>query len=95
MPYGTRMWCIAVLMSAAYTTVAFGRTRGWQLLGVVFSALQGGLGEASCLAMCTFLDSRSAITFWASGTGFAGKGAILHLEAHRIHSRLAYRGLCI
>ena len=80
MPYGTRMWCIAVLMSAAYTMVAFGRTRGWQLLGVVFSALQGGLGEASCLAMCTFFDSRSAITFWASGTGFAGKEAILQVE---------------
>ena len=70
--YGARIWCIAALMSAAYTTVAFGQSRAWQLLGVVYSALQGGLGEASCLAMCTFFDSRSAITFWASGTGFAG-----------------------
>ena len=95
MPYGPRMWCIAVLMSAAYTMVAFGRTRGWQLLGVVFSALQGGLGEASCLAMCTFFDSRSAITFWASGTGFAGKGSALHRVAYQIRLRLAHRGLCI
>ena len=95
MPYGTRMWCIAVLMSAAYTTVAFGRTRGWQLLGVVFSAVQGGLGEASCLAMCTYFDSRSAITFWASGTGFAGKEGILQLGAQGMLLRLAYRGLCI
>ena len=61
-------------MSAAYTTVAFSRDVGWQLLGVVLSAVQGGLGEASCLAMCTFFDSRAAITLWSSGTGFAGEG---------------------
>ncbi len=66
------MWAIAVLMGCAYTTVGFSSRRALQLLGVVFSALQGGLGEASCLAMCTFFDSRAAITFWSSGTGFAG-----------------------
>ncbi|CAL8471388.1 g10930 [Coccomyxa elongata] len=70
--YNVRMWAIAVLMGSAYTTVAFSSRRALQLLGVVFSALQGGLGEASCLAMCTFFDSRAAITFWSSGTGFAG-----------------------
>lgn len=68
----THMWLIAILMGCAYTTVAFSSRRSLQLLGVVFSALQGGLGEASCLAMCTFFDSRAAITFWSSGTGFAG-----------------------
>ncbi len=73
MPYGARMWASAAFMSAAYTTVAFSQDVGWQLLGVVFSAVQGGLGEASCLAMCTFFDSRAAITLWSSGTGFAGK----------------------
>lgn len=31
--------------------VALSTSRGWQLLGVVFASLQGGLGEASCLAM--------------------------------------------
>ena len=70
--YNVRMWMIAILMGCAYTTVAFSSRRALQLLGVVFSALQGGLGEASCLAMCTFFDSRAAITFWSSGTGFAG-----------------------
>lgn len=70
--YTARMWLIAILMGCAYTTVAFSSRRSLQLLGVVFSALQGGLGEASCLAMCTFFDSRAAITFWSSGTGFAG-----------------------
>ena len=74
MPYGARMWASAAFMSAAYTTVAFSRDVGWQLLGVVLSAVQGGLGEASCLAMCTFFDSRAAITLWSSGTGFAGEG---------------------
>ncbi|CAL5228292.1 g11397 [Coccomyxa viridis] len=70
--YGARMWASAALMSAAYTTVAFSQDVEWQLLGVVLSAVQGGLGEASCLAMCTFFDSRAAITLWSSGTGFAG-----------------------
>lgn len=32
-------------------SVALSSSRGWQLLGVVFASLQGGLGEASCLAL--------------------------------------------
>lgn len=43
-----------------------------QLLGVAASSLQGGLGEASCLALASFYDSRTVITYWSSGTGFAG-----------------------
>lgn len=43
-----------------------------QLFGVVLGSLQGGMGEAMCLAMSAFYDSRSVITFWSSGTGFAG-----------------------
>lgn len=31
--------------------VALSTSRAWQLVGVVFASLQGGLGEASCLAM--------------------------------------------
>ena len=80
MSYGARMWASAALMSAAYTTVAFSQDVEWQLLGVVLSAVQGGLGEASCLAMCTFFDSRAAITLWSSGTGFAGKKRRLALD---------------
>ena len=58
--------------------------RGWQLLGVVFASLQGGLGEASCLALTSFYSGRAAITMWSSGTGFAGVFgyawvALLHL----------------
>ena len=77
-PYGVRMWSCAALMSGAYTTVALSREVGWQLAGVVLSAVQGGLGEASCLAMCTFFDSRAAITLWSSGTGFAGEAMICY-----------------
>lgn len=83
------MWLIAVLMGCAYTTVAFSGRRSLQLLGVVFSALQGGLGEASCLAMCTFFDSRAAITFWSSGTGFAGKSSVpLYTHNSMVEERL-------
>jgi len=34
--------------------------------------LQGGLGEASCLALTSYYSGRPAITLWSSGTGFAG-----------------------
>ena len=38
--------------------VALSPSRGWQLLGVVFASLQGGLGEASCLAMTSYYRCR-------------------------------------
>ena len=66
------MTIVALMMSSSYLTVAFGRHMSWQLLGVTFAAFQGGLGEASCLALCSFYDSRRALTLWSSGTGFAG-----------------------
>lgn len=55
-----------------------------QLLGVVLGSLQGGLGEATCLAMSAFYDSRSCITFWSSGTGFAG----IHSIVFRSHTNV-------
>ncbi|KAL4429218.1 hypothetical protein ABPG77_010197 [Micractinium sp. CCAP 211/92] len=84
--YTTRMHAVALLMAASYTTVALSTSRGWQLLGVVFASLQGGLGEASCLAMTSYYSGRPAITMWSSGTGFAGVFgyawvALLHLFA--------------
>ncbi|KAL3159139.1 hypothetical protein ABBQ32_011133 [Trebouxia sp. C0010 RCD-2024] len=82
--YDARMTIVAVMMSSAYLTVAYGSHVSWQLLGVAFAAFQGGLGEASCLALCSFYDSRRALTLWSSGTGFAGVAgytwvAVLHL----------------
>ncbi|PSC75581.1 battenin [Micractinium conductrix] len=70
--YSTRVHIVALLMSCSYTTVALSSARGWQLLGVVFASLQGGLGEASCLAMTSYYSGRPAISMWSSGTGFAG-----------------------
>ncbi|KAL4854287.1 hypothetical protein ACK3TF_004978 [Chlorella vulgaris] len=82
--YTTRVHAVAALMAASYTTVALSSSRGWQLLGVVLASLQGGLGEASCLAMTSYYSGRPAITMWSSGTGFAGVFgyawiALLHL----------------
>lgn len=66
------MTIVAVMMTCSYMTVAYGRHVSWQLLGVTFAAFQGGLGEASTLALCSLYDSRRALTLWSSGTGFAG-----------------------
>ena len=69
------MTIVAVMMTGAYLTVAYGRHMSWQLLGVTFAAFQGGLGEASTLALCSLYDSRRALTLWSSGTGFAGESS--------------------
>ena len=58
-------------MSLSYCTVALS-TGQWQLLGVMFSALQSGIGEASCLGLCSKFGGRKAVTAWSSGTGFSG-----------------------
>lgn len=71
-PYRTRVLASAVLMVLSFTTVGYG-TKTWiQLMGVAFSSLQGGLGEASCLALASLYDTPRALTAWSSGTGFAG-----------------------
>lgn len=71
-PYDTRVLASAVMMVISFLTVGFGRSPGVQLIGVGFSALQGGLGEASFLALASFYDTPRALTAWSSGTGFAG-----------------------
>ncbi|GMH32514.1 hypothetical protein BSKO_00348 [Bryopsis sp. KO-2023] len=73
-PYSMRMWTVAALMSAGFACVALGQTPEEQLLGVIFASIQSGLGEVSCLALCSFYDSKKMITAWSSGTGFAGVG---------------------
>lgn len=73
--YDVRMTVVAVMMTGSYLTVAYGRHMSWQLLGVTFAAFQGGLGEASTLALCSLYDSRRALTLWSSGTGFAGESS--------------------
>ena len=65
------------------------------LLGVVFSALQGGLGEASCLAMCTFFDSRLCHHLLGIRHGVCRQGSHPSSRGHGMLLRLAFRLLCI
>lgn len=67
-----RVWACTVLLTLSLVTVGYGDSTGVQLLGVCFSSLQGGLGEASFLALASFYDTPRALTAWSSGTGFAG-----------------------
>lgn len=50
------------------------RRHALQLLGVALVAVQGGLGEASALGLCSLHPNQLSLTAWSSGTGFAGKG---------------------
>ena len=59
-------------MVLSLVTVGYGGSTYIQLVGVCFAALQGGLGEASFLALSSFYDTPRALTAWSSGTGFAG-----------------------
>lgn len=43
-----------------------------QLVGVALVAVQGGLGEASALGLCSRHPNQLSLTAWSSGTGFAG-----------------------
>lgn len=72
MPYSWRVVIAAVLMIMSFLIVGFTETPGVQLIGVACSAFQGGIGEASCLALAAFYDTPRALTAWSSGTGFAG-----------------------
>lgn len=72
MPYGVRITVASLTMVACFSTVAFGRETWVQLIGVGCSALQGGIGEASFLALASFYDTPMALSAWSSGTGFAG-----------------------
>jgi len=67
--YRTRMISIAALMVSSYSVVALSSQKRLQLLGVVLGSIQGGIGEASCLGLCSFYGGRGAVTAWSSGTG--------------------------
>lgn len=73
MSYSTRVLASSLLMVLSFVTVGYFYPVTWiQLIGVSFSAFQGGLGEASFLALASFYDTPRALTAWSSGTGFAG-----------------------
>jgi battenin len=74
-PYYWRIVIASILMSASFIIVSVGLMTDivWiMLLGVTIGSAQCGLGESSFLALTAFYDSRSALTAWSSGTGFAG-----------------------
>lgn len=73
--YKNRVIMSSVLMACSFIMVALGTTADaiWlQLLGVIVGSVQSGFGEASFLALTAFYESRTALTYWSSGTGLAG-----------------------
>lgn len=62
-----------------------------QLAGVAVVALQGGLGEATVLALCArYPPTAAALTAWSSGTGAAGVFGYLWVAALRVWLRLPF-----
>lgn len=74
MSYRTRVIVAMFCMVLSFALVAFGTSLGMQLLGVGFSAVQSGLGEASMLGLTAKYNPHTSamLTAWSSGTGFAG-----------------------
>ncbi|GAB5369972.1 hypothetical protein AAMO2058_001452100 [Amorphochlora amoebiformis] len=70
-PYKKRMTAATVLMILSFTGVAVAPFQWLQLLGVMFTSAQQGLGEATLLSLCSRYGNRS-LTAWSSGTGLAG-----------------------
>jgi len=75
--YRLRILIAGMFMVLAFSLVAFGNSisnLALQLIGVAFSAAQGGIGEASLLGLTAKYNPRTKemLTAWSSGTGFAG-----------------------
>ena len=88
--YSLRILVASVLMALSFTLVAMGSLKSIQLLGVVCAALQSSLGEASCLAMSSLFGGETSrlITFWSSGTGFAGIFGYAWVALFHVHMGL-------
>eukprot|EP00949_MAST-11_sp_MAST-11-sp1_P003944 g3944.t1 len=76
--YKLRLRSATVFMASSFLLVGAGQlssTLGLQFLGIALGSLQGGLGEATFLALSSKFDvdsRRKIITAWSSGTGLAG-----------------------
>ena len=79
--YKQRIVAASVCVSLCYILVNHVEAKGVRLLGVALGALQGGLGEATMLAMSQFYrNPKQCLSYFASGTGAAGPfGYILSL----------------
>ncbi len=71
-PYWFRVLLCTTLMLASFLLVAYGQQLGVKLFGVALGAAQSGLGEASFLALANHFETRTVLSAWGSGTGFAG-----------------------
>lgn len=75
--YFQRLVVATILMFTSFIVVIIGQltnSPGLCLFGVACGAAQSGLGEASLLAKASLYGdrSRTALSAWSSGTGFAG-----------------------
>lgn len=71
--YRCRLHLMACCMVSCLFIVAWCDSINMKLVGVGIASFQGGLGEATILAMATFYEgSRYCLVAWSSGTGFAG-----------------------
>merc|ERR1719492_187013 len=67
-----------VCIGLNFFLVTYGGATWLRLLGVCFGSLQGGIGEATILALSQFYsNSKSCLVAWSSGTGFAGPGGYI------------------
>jgi len=72
--YKQRIVVAAICVSVCYVLVNHVESKGVRLLGVALGAIQGGLGEATMLAMSQFYrNPKQCLAYFSSGTGAAGK----------------------
>ncbi|KAL2766294.1 battenin isoform c, partial [Daubentonia madagascariensis] len=65
--------------AGSFVLVAFSRSVGTSLCGVVLASISSGLGEVTFLSLTAFYP-RAVISWWSSGTGGAGLlGALSYL----------------
>ena len=77
-PYRVRILIAGVCAALNFVLVMYGPTPGVQLLGVALAAVQGGIGEATGLALSQFYrEPKRCLVMWSSGTGFAGPGGYI------------------
>ncbi|XP_010621829.1 battenin isoform X1 [Fukomys damarensis] len=79
LPYSPRVTISAVCSAGSFLLVAFSRSVGTSLCGVVLASISSGLGEVTFLSL-TASYPRAVISWWSSGTGGAGLlGALSYL----------------
>lgn len=71
--YKQRILVAAACVASCYVLVNHFETKWIRLLGVSLGAIQGGMGEATMLAMSQFYsEPKKCLVYFSSGTGFAG-----------------------